>query len=127
MDKKMAEALNEQLNYELYSAYIYFAMAAYFDFTNLPGFAVWMKMQAQEEMVHVMKFYDYLNDRRAKVILAAVPKPASTFSSIADVFKKSLAHEKGVTTRINKLYAVGAVSSSREINVRRGNAITRTF
>jgi ferritin len=104
MDKKMIEALNDQLNYELYSAYIYFAMAAYFDSANLPGFASWMKMQAQEEMVHVMKFYDYLNNRGAKVILAAVLKPASTFLSAKDVFKKSLAHEKGVTARINKLY-----------------------
>jgi ferritin len=104
MDKKLAEALNDQLNYELYSAYIYLAMAAYFDSIDLPGFAVWMKTQAKEETAHAMKFYEYLNDRGSTVILAAIPKPAVAYASVLDVFKKSLSHEQSVTVRINKLY-----------------------
>jgi len=104
MNKKLAGSLNSQLNFELYSGYIYLAMAAYLDSVNLPGFAHWMKMQAKEENEHAMKFYGYLIDRGEKAVFETIPKPQDSFSSPQDVFKKALAHEQKVTARINKLY-----------------------
>lgn len=104
MDKKLAEAINEQIKNELYSAYLYLSMAAYFDSENLEGFAHWMKVQAKEEVEHAMKFYGFLNDRGERVILEAIEKPPSNFSSPVDVFEKTLKHEKKVTALIEKLY-----------------------
>lgn len=104
MDKKLMEALNKQINNEFYSAYLYLSMAAYFDSASLEGFAKWMKVQAKEEMGHAMKLYGFLNDRNEPIILEQIGKPPSKFTSPQDVFKKSLAHEKGVTATINKLY-----------------------
>ena len=104
MDKKLTEALNKQINNEFYSAYLYLSMAAYFDSVSLEGSAKWMKAQAKEEISHAMKLYGFLNDRGEQVILAQIGKPPSKFASPQDVFKKSLAHEKGVTATINKLY-----------------------
>lgn len=104
MDKKLVEAINEQIKNELYSAYLYLSMAAYFDSENLEGFAHWMKVQAKEEVEHAMKFYGFLNDRGERVILEAIEKPPSNFSSPVDVFEKTLKHEKKVTALIGKLY-----------------------
>lgn len=106
MDKKLQDAFNEQLKNELYSSYLYLSMAAYFDSLNLGGFSHWMKVQAKEETEHAMKFFDFLNDRSARVILQAIPKPPITFSSPKDVFSKTLEHEKKVTSLINKLCAL---------------------
>lgn len=105
MDKKLEKAMNEQLSKEFYSAYLYVSMAAYFESENLAGFSHWMKMQAQEELLHAMKFFDFLNERSSKVILEAIDKPPYKFLSIDDVFKANLKHEQGVTGRINNLYA----------------------
>ncbi len=105
MDKKLVKGFNEQLNFELYSAYIYLSMSAYFNSVNLAGFAHWMKTQAKEESEHAMKFYEFLNDRGQSVVFEAIPKPHAQFSSALDVFKKSLEHEQKVTSRINSLYA----------------------
>jgi len=104
MNKKLVDNLNEQTAYELYSAYIYVAMAAYFDSVNLPGFAHWMKVQAKEETGHAMKFYEYIVDRGEKVVLGPIAKPHDSFSSPQDAFTKALGHEQKVTARINALY-----------------------
>jgi len=106
MDKKLEKALNEQLNKEFYSAYLYLSMAAYFEAENLGGFSNWMKVQAKEEISHAMKFFDYLNERSSRVILEAIDKPSANFSSAQDVFKKTLEHEQKVTASINNLYAI---------------------
>jgi ferritin len=104
MDKKLQKALNDQIKHELYSAYIYLAMAAYFETKNLPGFAHWMKIQYKEEVSHAMKFFEFLNDRGARVLLQAIPQPALEFSSSLEVFEETLKHEQKVTNLINALY-----------------------
>lgn len=106
MDTKLLKEFNEQIKSELYSAYIYLSMAAYFGSVNLSGFGHWMKQQAKEEYKHAMKIFDFINDRGEKVILQAIEQPPVTFSSTADVFKKTLEHEQKVTAMINKLYAL---------------------
>jgi len=105
MDKKLEKLINEQINKELFSSYLYLAMAAYFDANNLPGCAHWMKKQAAEENNHAMKFYAFMNDRGSRVVLDAIDKPQAEYSSIKEVFKKSLEHEKKVTASINNIYA----------------------
>ncbi len=105
MDKKLVKLMNEQIQKEFYSAYIYLSMAAYFEERGLGGFSHWMKKQAREEVSHGMKFFDFLNERGQPVILDAVGKPPAEFSSIKDVFEKTLEHEQEVTASINNIYA----------------------
>jgi ferritin len=81
VSENMQAALNKQMNAELYSAYLYLAMAAYYEDSDLPGFANWMIAQAQEEMSHAMKFYDYLVQRGSRVMLDAIEKPQSQWKS----------------------------------------------
>lgn len=104
--KKMENALNRQLNRELYSAYLYLSMSAYFDSLNLKGFAQWMKVQVQEEMTHVMKFYDYIIRRSGKVILSFIEDPPFSWSSPLGAFEHAYKHEQGVTGLINDLVEV---------------------
>lgn len=106
MDKKLEKSMNEQIVKELYSAYLYLAMAAYFESENLGGFSHWMRMQVQEELLHTSKLFDFLNERGSKVVLDAIDKPPAKFSSVGDVFKKTLEHERKVTVSINSLYAL---------------------
>jgi ferritin len=101
--KKMQDTLNGQMNAELYSAYLSLAMAAYYEDKDLPGFANWMRVQAQEEMTHAMKFYDYLVQRGARVILDTIEKPPSEWESPLNVSEHVLEHEKKVTGLINDL------------------------
>ncbi len=103
MDKKMQEAINDQMNFELYSSYIYLAMSSYLKSINLNGFAHWMEIQVQEEVSHAMKLYGFLHDRGADVELQGIPKPEKKWKSVGDVFQKALGHEQIVTGRINKL------------------------
>jgi ferritin len=104
MDKKLHNAWNEQIKNELYSAYIYLSMAAWFESVNLEGFAHWMKIQAKEENIHAMKIFDFLNDRGVKVVLQAIAQPPVEFTSAKEIFEITLGHEKKVTAMINKLY-----------------------
>ncbi|HTY45492.1 MAG TPA: ferritin [Patescibacteria group bacterium] len=106
MNKKLQDALNKQINNELYSAYLYLAMAAYCESKSLPGLSHWLKVQAKEETAHAMKFFEFLNDRGARVILQAIPQPPAEFASTQDVFEKTLEHEKKVTAMIDRLYAM---------------------
>lgn len=103
VSEKMQDALNGQLNAELYSAYLYLAMGAYFEASDLPGFANWMRVQAQEELSHGMKFYDYLVRRGKRVILDEIKKPPLEWESPLAVFEQVLSHEKKVTGLINQL------------------------
>lgn len=104
--KKVQDAMNDQIQRELESAYIYLSMAAYFDSSNLPGFAHWMRVQFQEEQAHAFKFYDFVYDRGGQVILQAIGQPPVEFQSPLDAFEKTLAHEQKVTGHINDLYAL---------------------
>lgn len=101
---KMEKLYNEQINKELYSAYLYQAMAAYFESINLPGFAHWMDSQCQEEQIHAMKFYRYVNERGGRVILEAIEKPQVEWDSPLAVAEDVYKHECYVTELINKLY-----------------------
>jgi ferritin len=103
ISEKMQEALNAQVNAEYYSSYLYLAMAAYFEAENLRGFANWMRVQAQEENMHAMKFYDYIVQRNGRVTLLPVEAPPVTWDSPLAVFQASYKHEQHVTSLINKL------------------------
>ncbi len=107
LNPKLARLLNEQINNELSSSYIYLAMAAWFEQTPYTGFAQWMFTQSREETMHALKFYQYVVDRDAKVELQPVPKPKSNFKSPLDVFEHSLKQEQTVTRQINDLFEVG--------------------
>jgi len=101
--KKMQEALNEQINAELYSAYLYLSMVAYLESVNLPGFANWMRVQTQEELTHAMKIYDYVNDRGGKVSLKSIAQPPAEWDSPLAAFQAAYKHEQKVTGLINDL------------------------
>ncbi|MHC4520104.1 MAG: ferritin [Planctomycetota bacterium] len=101
--KKMEKALNDQINAELYSAYIYLAMAAYFESENLTGSASWMRVQTQEETAHAMKIYDFVNERGGRVTLKAIEQPPKGWKSALEAFEAAYKHEQYITGRINKL------------------------
>ena len=104
MNTKLLYEMNEQINKEIYSGYLYLAMAAHFETQNLGGFAKWMEMQAKEELEHGMKFYSFLNEMGEKVELKAIDQPQTSFGSPTEVFEQVLDHEKYVTSRIHMLY-----------------------
>lgn len=104
ISKNMQEAINEQINKELYSSYLYLSMTAYFEALNLPGFAKWMHVQADEEREHAMKFYAFLVDRDGRVSLKAIAAPETDWKTPLDVFKQVYEHEQKVTASINALY-----------------------
>ena len=106
LNKAMQDAINEQIKNELYSSYLYLAMAAHFESTNLPGFAHWMKIQATEEVKHAMKFFEYVYERGGKVTLKAIDQPPSDFKSPLEIFKAASKHEQKVTAMIHKLYEI---------------------
>lgn len=104
ISKTLQDAMNEQINAELFSAYLYLSMAAHFESQNLAGFAQWMRVQYQEETGHALKFYKYVFDRSGVVTLKTIAQPATKFKTPLDVFKQVLAHEQKVSSLINKLY-----------------------
>jgi ferritin len=101
---KVQDAMNAQINAELYSAYIYLAMSAHFETANLLGFAKWMRIQYQEETEHALKFFDFIHDRDGTVALKAVDAPPPAPATPLAVFEKTLAHEQKVTAMIHSLY-----------------------
>lgn len=116
MDEKMQDALNGQLNAELYSAYLYLSMEAYFESKDLSGFANWMRVQVQEELAHAMKFYDYLVQRGGKVRLSQVKTPPKDWESSLAVFKHVYEHEQNVTSLINQLVNLAIALSDHATN-----------
>lgn len=108
LSTKMLQALNEHLNAEISSAYLYMSMSAYFDDQNLPGFSKWMQSQAKEELAHAMKFYGYINERNGRVTLAAVAAPKTAWETPAIAFDEVYAHERYISDRINKLVDLAA-------------------
>jgi len=103
ISKKMEEALNGQVNAELYSAYMYLSMESYFKSLNLNGFANWMRVQTQEEVTHAMKIYEFLNERGGRAILKTIDGPPTEWNSPLAVFEAVYAHEQKVTGLINDL------------------------
>ena len=115
---KMAKAINDQINRELYSAYLYLAMAAYFEDQSLKGFANWFKIQYQEEVEHAMKFFGYLCDQGARMELQAIDKPPADFKSPLAVFEQSYKHEQFVTKNIYALV---------DLAIKEGDHATNSF
>lgn len=106
LSEKMEKALNDQINAEIFSSYLYLSMAAYFESQNWMGFAAWMKIQSQEEYGHAMKFFKYVNDVAGKVTLDAIEKPKNDWKSPIAAFEEAQKHEFYITDRINKLVAL---------------------
>ena len=108
LNQAMQDALNEQIKHEFYSAYAYLSMAAYCESLNLVGFARWLQVQAEEEVEHAMKFYNFINDRGGRVRLQALDQPPVDFASPLAVFEQAHQHERQVSELINRLYALAA-------------------
>jgi len=106
LSKKMEEALNQQLNAELYSAYLYLSMAAWFEGKNLPGFGHWLKVQTQEETVHGLKFYNHLAARAGVIKLRPIQGPETEWTSPVAAFEAVYKHEQKVTALINDLVEI---------------------
>jgi len=111
LDGKMLKELNQQVNEELYSSYIYLAMASDLEDKGFKGMATWMRVQAREEEVHAQIFYNYITERGGRVELEAIEKPPTTWKDPLDIFKGAYAHEQHITGRINHMVGV-----AREVN-----------
>ena len=105
MDQKVAYLLNDQINKEFYSAYLYLDMANFYTRKGLDGFANWYEIQAKEEQDHAMLMYQYLDNNDVEVTLEAIAKPDKAFSTLMDPLKAGLEHEKYVTSLINNIYS----------------------
>ena len=116
--KTVADALNEQINAEFHSAYLYLSMSAYFLSAGLAGYANWMRIQYQEELAHATRFFDYVNERNGSVKLTPIGEVQVDFSGVVDVFEKTLVHEQKVTELINKLM---------DISIKESDHATRSF
>ena len=103
LDKKLEKALNEQVVKEFYSAYLYLAMAGWFEEQVLPGLAKWMRVQAQEESCHALIFFNYLCEKGVQPALGTVAAPPAKFKSTAEIFRQVVEHERAVTASINKI------------------------
>ena len=104
--KPMQDAMNEQINKEFFSSYLYLSMAAFFEDKNLMGFAHWMRLQADEEREHAMKFYNFILDAGGHVYLKAIEAPATEWKSNLEVVEQVAEHEAKVTASIHDLYAL---------------------
>ncbi|GGG76804.1 MULTISPECIES: ferritin [Paenibacillus] len=103
MNDKLAEALNDQMNFEFYSAHVYLAMAAYCSAESLEGFANFFIIQAEEERFHAMKIYKFLNDRNRRATLTGLGDPKNEYASMLDAFEHGYAHEQQNTKRFYDL------------------------
>ena len=102
-NKKMEALLNKQMNAEFYNSHLYQAMAGWFESQNLPGFAVWLEGQAEEERKHALKFYSHLKERRGAILVGPVPAVPTKYKSALDAFQAAYDHEVHVSQEINKL------------------------
>ncbi|MGN0906341.1 MAG: ferritin [Bullifex sp.] len=111
MDRKVSELLNDQINKEFYSAYLYLDMANFYSSKGLDGFANWYEIQAKEEQDHAMLMYQYLHNNGEPVTLGAIAKPDKVFEGLMDPLKAGLEHEKYVTSLINTIYAAAIAAN----------------
>jgi len=117
ISERMQEALNGQLNAELYSSYLYLSMAAYFLDQNMGGCASWMRVQAQEEDMHAMKFYNFINERGGRVVLKTIDGPPTEWDSALAAFEAVLEHEQKVTGLINELVELALAEHDHATNI----------
>jgi len=117
LNNDMEKALNAQVNAEMYSAYLYLSMSAYFQSKSLGGFASWMRVQAQEEMVHAMKIYDFINERGGRVILELIEAPPTEWDSPLATMEAVYEHEQKVTGLINELVELALEKHDHATNI----------
>lgn len=117
ISEKMTQALNDQVNREMYSAYLYMSMSNHCNEVGLKGFANWFMVQYHEEMFHAMKIYEYLQRQGARVALAAVEAPPEEFASPLDMFTKTLAHEQFITRSINDLMEIAVADKDHATQI----------
>lgn len=122
INEKMQNAINDQINAEIYSAYLYLSMSAYFEANALHGFANWMRVQYQEEIAHAMRLYNFINDRGGRVILKAIDAPQTDWNSVLEVFEQTLEHERHVSALIH-----GLVDLAMELNDHATNQMLQWF
>ncbi len=113
LNQTVEKAINNQINAELYSEYLYLSMSAYLKSINMNGCAAWMNIQAQEERAHAMGMFDYIIRRGGKVVLEAIEKPQTEWKDVVDVFSSALKHEELVTSKINALANVAQENNDR--------------
>lgn len=118
LKKSLEKALNEQINAEIHSAYLYLSMSAWFQEQGLAGYANWMRVQFQEELAHGTHIFDFVCERGGKVTLAPIGEVEVEFAGIVDIFQKALAHEQKVTAMINNLM---------DIAIKESDHATRSF
>lgn len=116
LSPKMEEALNKQLNAELFSSYLYLSMAAWFESANFPGMANWMRLQAQEELTHALKFFDFIHERNGTVTLVQVEAPKTAWDSPRDAFEAAYEHECMISGLINGLVDLALQESDHAAN-----------
>lgn len=109
--ERLQFAVNDQINAEYSSAYLYLSMSAHFESNDLPGMANWMRMQYEEEIIHALKFFDFMSDRGASVVLKAIAAPAVEFGTPLEIFEQVLSHEQKVTGLIHNLYTLALEES----------------
>lgn len=117
LSEKMEAALNDQMNWEIYSAHIYLSMSSHFAQEGLGGFAAWMNAQYQEEMFHAMKFFEYINEAGGHAKLGTIDAPAYSWETPLAAFEESLAHEQGVTARINALADMAVEEKNHAVGI----------
>ena len=125
MNDKVHALINQQINKEFYSAYLYLNFSNYFEEVGLDGFANWYKIQAQEERDHAMLFYQYLQNENQKVTLEAIDKPDLNAVCHMDVLKAGLEHEKYVTSLINDIYGDRSVKEQGEEETNANDLISK--
>ena len=106
LKEKVLKAINQQINHEYYSAFLYLSMSAWFQTKNLPGLAKWMFIQYQEELSHGTKFFEYVHERGSQVVLKPIAQVETDFESVLTVFEKAYEHEQFVTASIYKIMDV---------------------
>ncbi|NQU20090.1 MAG: ferritin [Candidatus Nealsonbacteria bacterium] len=116
LNPKIQDALNEQINAELYSSYLYLSMSAWFEAKSLAGMAAWMRIQAQEELLHAMKFFDFIIERSDRVALTQIEAPQTEWTSPLEAFENALEHEEKVTGLINGLVDLSLAESDHATN-----------
>ena len=116
LSERVQDAFNEQLNAEVYSAYLYLSMSAHFESMSLKGFAHWMRCQAQEELVHAMKFYTHINERSGRAVMKPIEGPATEWESPLAAFQDAYSHEVKVSGLINGLVDLALAEGDHAAN-----------
>jgi ferritin len=116
LKKKIEDAFNKHLNAEAFSAHLYMSMSAYLESINLKGMAAWMRLQANEETIHEMKFFDFILVRGGKVVLDKIGAPTIEWDSPLAIFEAAYGHEQMITDKINKLVDLSLAESDHASN-----------